>query len=108
MERCKVYKGLDSPCRIKGLLTRFFYVMFIMRIMSVGAFIMFLIELMGTGDMGSFVISVAILVGILAVCQRIFYRRSNIPKVKMNKAIYTITNRELYKVINNKKKTLNG
>ena len=108
MERCKVYKGLDSPCRIKGLLTRFFYIMFIMRIMSIGAFIMCLIELMETGDMGSFIMGVVILVGILAVCQRIFYRRSNIPKVKMDKVIYTVTNREIYNVINNKKKTLNG
>ena len=59
--------------------------------------------------MGSFVISVAILVGILGVVPTDFLSIvPNIPKVKMNKAIYTITNRELYKVINNKKKTLNG
>ena len=28
MDICKVYRGLDSPCKIKGLLSHYFYIVF--------------------------------------------------------------------------------
>lgn len=102
MEKCRVYKGMDTPCKIRGLFSRYFYVVLMIGILNIGILSSSLTSLLSHGGLSDFVLECAIGVGILFFAYSFFYKRSNFPKIKESKKVCTISNRELYNSLNNK------
>lgn len=103
MEKCKVYKGLNSPCKVKGLYVHHFYTLFGAAIFE-GAILCFdLVSLTTAEGRTGFFIKVIIAVLILFILYTHFYRVSNQPKRRENKKICTISNRELFSALNKRK-----
>lgn len=101
MEQCKVYKGLNQPCKIKGVYKNYFYIMFTSVIvggMSIGLNLNSLIK---DGSF-SFFSKVFFIVITLIAFYAYFYNKSNKPKRKLDRNIHTISNRTLYKTLNMK------
>jgi hypothetical protein len=99
MESCKVYKGLDTTCKIKGLFSKYFYIVFVVALASVMFICMSLSALLrGSSLMGFVIETLMSLVG-LGALYGYFYKRSNLPKIKKDFRELTISNRELYRII---------
>ncbi len=103
MEKCMVYKGLDSPCKIRGLISKYFYIVFAVALIELMLLGMSILTLLQTGNKIDFFMGFFIEGLILGVLYRFFYKRSNVPKLSNKPIIITITNRDLYKNLNKKK-----
>lgn len=103
MEKCMVYKGLDSPCKIRGLISRYFYIVFAVALIELLFLGMSVITLLQTGNKIDFFMGFFIEVLIFGALCRFCYKRSNVPKLSNKPIMITITNRDLYKNLNKKK-----
>lgn len=103
METCKVYKGLDIPCKIKGLLSKHFYIVFSCCLLDIAFLCMTLNTLILTWNFTQLIIELCVEIGLLLGVYRFFHQRSNIPKLKINKNEITISNRDLFKNLKNNK-----
>ncbi|MBP1615591.1 MAG: hypothetical protein H6Q13_3039 [Bacteroidetes bacterium] len=96
---CKIYKGIDTPCKIKGLLYRYFYMMF--GVYGCGG-LFCLIDFSSTsksGNYGEFAVDAAITGAIVFAIKIYFTRMSNKKKIRSsNKRVYVST-RNIYKSV---------
>lgn len=103
MEKCKVYKGLNSPCKVKGLFVHHFYTLFGASIFG-GAILCFdLVSLTKVEERSGFIVKAIIVILILFLLYTHFHHVSNQPKRKINKKMCTVSNRELFTALNKKK-----
>lgn len=99
---CKIYKGIDTPCKIKGMLYRYFYMMF--AVYGLAGLIL-LLDFSGATQSGkytSFIIeAIATGVGVLAI--RIYFTKKSQKKkiTDSNKRVY-ISVRNMYKSLKSK------
>lgn len=98
---CKIYKGIDSPCKIKGLLYRYFYMMF-------GAYgfggLLLLLEFSSVkdGNYSTFIFHSMIIGGIVFAIKIYFTKMSNKKKIRpSNRRVY-ISTRTIYKSLKSK------
>jgi len=103
MDCCKVYKGLDTPCKIKGVLSRYFYMIFCSAMMSFVLLVMSASSLLKDGSFFSFAIEAIFELGITVVLYSFFYKRSNKEKIKLDRRVTTVSNRALFKALNKKR-----
>lgn len=103
MEKCKVYKGLDSPCKIKGLISKYFYFVFLGALVGAVFMCMSISSFFQTGDKLSFFMDLFVVIVLLITLYWFFYKRSNLPKINKDRITATITNRDLYIALNKKK-----
>lgn len=97
MERCHIYKGIGTPCKLRGVNTKYFYIMFC-AVMLAG--IMALSSLTGLihgKSFFSFIAELLVEVGILIAMYVYFYRKSNKRKIHIDTRPRLISNRILYK-----------
>lgn len=103
METCRVYKGLDTPCKIKGVLSKYFYILFCTFLMA----LLFLMSSFGSllkdGTFNSFLVEVTFEIGIPILMYVVFYKKSNVTRIKRDYRIFTISNRALYRALNKRK-----
>lgn len=99
METCKTYKGFDLSCKIQGLYSKYFYIVFVSALACAACFLMSFNSFISSWDWVSFLVEILLEVGSLVVVYIIFYRRSNMPKLKLDSTEVTISNRYLYKVL---------
>lgn len=99
MKTCKVYKGLNSPCKIKGLTSRYFYIMAILSMLACVFLYLSVSSAFNTGDIFSLGVDALLIIGSLVIIYNYLYKRSNVPKIRIDKGEYTISNRDLYKTL---------
>ena len=100
MKNCKVYKGLDTPCKIKGLYSKYFYMMFVAALGAVMFLCMSLSSLLRGSSLFGFVLELLLEIGALCVLYAILYKRFNLPKRQEDYRILTISNRWLFNTLN--------
>lgn len=103
METCKVYKGLDTPCMIKGVLSRYFYIVFSAFLLSFVFVLISFSSMLSDGTIISFLGEAFFEFGMPIGLYVVFYKRSNKSKIKKNSQVVTISNRELYRALNQRK-----
>lgn len=99
MDRCKVYKGLDSPCKIKGLIAKYFYIVFALALLGGVILCMSISSLASTGSLSGFLTDLFFVLGTLIVLYIFFSKKSKQLKIKDDKRILTISNRSLYNAL---------
>ncbi len=107
MKVCKVYKGLDTPCKIKGVLSRYFYMVFSTVLLSFVFVLISFTSMLGEGSVGSFLGELLFEFGIPVALYVVFYKKSNKSKIKKDLRTVTVSNRELFRTLN-KKRSQNG
>lgn len=100
--RCKIYKGIDTPCKIKGMLSNYFYMMFAVYGLAGLMVLLNLSSASQTGEYGEFLIEASLIgAGVLFV-KIYFTKKSNIKKIKKsNQRIYA-SPRSIYKSLKRK------
>lgn len=99
MDICKVYRGLDSPCKIKGLLSRYFYIVFCAYLMSFVFILFSFSSILQKGTVLSFFLEAAIELGIPTALYVYFYRKSDKVKIRKDNRVITVSNRGLYRAL---------
>lgn len=93
---CKIYKGIDTPCKIKGLICKYFYLMFVFYGFG-GLILMLEFSSVKDGNYSDFIFK-AIIIGIIILIVRIYFIKiSNKKKIKLSKKRVYISTRPLYK-----------
>lgn len=103
MERCPVYTGLDSPCKVHGLNSKYFYRwLSISGVALVFAFLS-IMEWVNSGFTSSGLLSLCVAlffcIGGPLVYYKVLYNKSHSPKLKYKHAQCTLTNRRLFKIL---------
>lgn len=92
---------MDTPCKIRGVFSFYFYIMFAA---CLGFFVLVALAfsdlLRGTTSLMSFVIELLFEVAVIIGLYTYFYRLSNKKKIKCNNLEVTISNRYLYTSLN--------
>lgn len=99
MEKCKVYRGLDTPCKIKGVYSRYFYIVFVVGMMTVMLVFTSVSSALRGGTFSSLIIEVIFELMIPIGIYGFFYKLSNRPKIKSDMKVSTVSNRWLYKTL---------
>lgn len=102
MKACKVYKGLETCCKIHGLYSHYFYMMFSIILMGGAVLGIGVILFLRAGLWGAVFFLLCLFLSVLGGMYRVFYKRSNQPKIKQNGMEKTVPNRELYSALKNK------
>lgn len=93
---CKIYKGIDSPCKIKGLLYKYFYMMLVVYGFG-GLMILLEFSSVKSGNYGTFFLNSMIICGIVLAIRKYFTKMSNKKKIRpSNKRVYLST-RSIFK-----------
>lgn len=99
MQTCKVYKGLETHCKIHGLYSHYFYMMFSILLMGGVVVGLGIILLLRAGFFGAVFFLLCLFLSMLAGMYRVLYKRSNQSKIKQNRMESTVSNCELYSVL---------
>ena len=91
MDICKVYRGLDSPCKIKGVLSHYFYIVFCAYLVSFVFVLFSFSSILQNGTVLSFLVEAVIELGIPTV------------KIRKDNRVITISNRGLYRALNQRR-----
>ena len=100
---CKVYRGLDSPCKIKGLLSHYFYIVFCAYLVSFVFVLFSFSSILQKGTVLSFLMEAVIELGIPTALYVYFYRKSDKVKIRKDNRVITISNRGLYRALNQRR-----
>ena len=103
MDICKVYRGLDSPCKIKGLLSHYFYIVFCAYLVSFVFVLFSFSSILQKGTVLSFLMEAVIELGIPTALYVYFYRKSDKVKIRKDNRVITISNRGLYRALNQRR-----
>lgn len=102
MESVRVYKGMNTPLKIRGLYSRYFYICFA-SVLLVGFLLAFTVSDALRDNGGKFWLFECIIeLAIPCVIYKILYKRSNPDKLPKKRLPMTISNRNIYKVLNHK------
>lgn len=103
MDICKVYRGLDSPCKIKGLLSHYFYIVFYAYLVSFVFVLFSFSSILQKGTVLPFLVEAVIELGIPTALYVYFYRKSDKVKIRKDNRVITISNRGLYRALNQRR-----
>ena len=103
MDICKVYRGLDSPCKIKGVLSHYFYIVFCAYLVSFVFVLFSFSSILQKGTVLSFLVEAVIELGIPTALYVYFYRKSDKVKIRKDNRVITISNRGLYRALNQRR-----
>lgn len=98
---CKIYKGIDSPCKIKGLLYKYFYMMFGIYGCG-GLFVLLEFSSVKDGNYSAFIFNTMIIGGIVLAIKIYFTKMSNKKKIRQSKQRVYISTRPIYKSLKSK------
>ena len=99
----KVYRGLDSPCKIKGVLSHYFYIVFCAYLVSFVFVLFSFSSILQKGTVLSFLVEAVIELGIPTALYVYFYRKSDKVKIRKDNRVITISNRGLYRALNQRR-----
>ncbi|NDV83435.1 hypothetical protein D0T87_15800 [Bacteroides sp. 51] len=103
METCRVYKGLDTPCLIKGVYSQYFYIIFLSCILVGVVFVTNVMACLKGAPISSLLMNTIFSLLGVGLVYKYFSKRSHRPKITPDNREITYSNRELYQAINKRK-----